>query len=937
MKITNENKSAFNVNEMLEIFQKSNFLKINLTHECILKQLCLRNCVKQAEEYLESIINKNNESVGMIRFSKLTADSFNPLINYHFRMHNESEAIRFFKYMNELDIRPNSETYFELVNGYLEINEYEKALELFQNTNLNLRNRNLFDLFHKTESIKGNTINMLHENNFNVLNKLSKKSINFFNKEDENAFRIDCINTIRNLMKEGHVSSAYKLMMNLFKTEIEEDNPIKIDANEQIKINVANYFCKFLIRTNQPIEVITKYQERLDESFTENQKFYLKKIAFHALESCDENHILPMIERLSVNNIPIRHHFFASLIAKNLKNIDIDRVEDYNKDKVKQIIKIMIEKYNLFADVNDIKNLFFCFTKDILEIGITCHYHNHINSPKIYYFFIELFEEYSKQQSDATFAIINVFLVNSIQFLNECKSVEKLNVDFKLLIDVHNRGKSPLNDLMFSRNTKKYLDEMERVGLFKSYVNHYLNVEDNNLLKFVFFLIPFCTQTHIENESKEFLKEFIDSVILFYCKHRFLSENVDQREIKNFFRQFTTRDFIFTTNCLEEIKKLSDNGLNNKNLDIVIKLVAKNSNKNNSRSQYSNNFGMESSDIESREEIENKIKGLEMLIEETKDDNSKHNYMIELLELLCDNCCERTLGEKFGEKIKKIEKELPERNFDDKVLKKLFQFYSQHEIVYKRAKFYFENLMTSSSSMYHDLRVPEVLDYALLSFKNEADFNIVIKILKTFNYRHGLSDTAKVFMEFLNEMFFMCNASQLAKVIRIIEQNNYTDMREKDLRNSLMIKRMIEDQSLSDAIDFYQKYRKDNWLNTGEIDLLCEILMKNDYKMNNNEQLDKMFKIISNDSYAFNCLFIALIQENQIKKAENILIRHLKSEIDFYILDNTVDNYFKSKKIYAKNISKIFKNFQIFCKNNPNNSLSSSQNEKLLKLFKDFE
>ena len=45
MKITNENKSNFDVDEILEIFTKSNFRKINLTHELILHQLCLTDRV----------------------------------------------------------------------------------------------------------------------------------------------------------------------------------------------------------------------------------------------------------------------------------------------------------------------------------------------------------------------------------------------------------------------------------------------------------------------------------------------------------------------------------------------------------------------------------------------------------------------------------------------------------------------------------------------------------------------------------------------------------------------------------------------------------------------------------------------------------------------------------------------------------------------------
>ena len=169
--------------------------------------------------------------------------------------------------MKNMKITPNEKTYFELINGYIIINEFEKASELLQNIDMPLLNHNLLELY-LTMANSIEKMNDLHVYNKNLLKKLSIYSLNALDQRNEQMFRVSCTNSVMNLIKENKFQYAFDLINKFFKNDYLEEDPTQKDINGWTRIDVVRHFCNYLVKANPPPDIIFKYQTLLDENLT---------------------------------------------------------------------------------------------------------------------------------------------------------------------------------------------------------------------------------------------------------------------------------------------------------------------------------------------------------------------------------------------------------------------------------------------------------------------------------------------------------------------------------------------------------------------------------------------------------------------------------------------------------------------------------------------
>ena len=137
-----------------------------------------------------------------------------------------------------------------------------------------------------------------------------------------------------------------------------------------------------------------------------------------------------------------------------------------------------------------------------------------------------------------------------------------------------------LDDDIVTKYLLAYLIKMEDCRFLKIYINKYENIDKNFLLKITVFKIR-DSNLSLNDPFRRFTEIFF----VFFCKHRFISKNIDQTEIDNFLNLFIQNGFQFSFDCLHEIRKLLQD-TENTNIDYILNFLTENHSKKTNYMKY---------------------------------------------------------------------------------------------------------------------------------------------------------------------------------------------------------------------------------------------------------------------------------------------------------------------------------------------------------------
>ena len=591
-------------------------------------------------------------------------------------------------------------------------------------------------------------------------------------------------------------------------------------------------------------------------------------------------------------------NFIIPLFLKEFKNFDIENFDNFNWEGPRKIIRILFEKYHLFMGFRNISFVLYIVIQNIFQNDLRFHF-THNNAHKVISNLINLFSDYPKEHRHASLSLLRTYLHFFKQFINEATNIETIDNCFKLINEVMILSPTSAADDILAKEITFLLMEIKKQKILNINIKNYHLFKHNNILKYAMGIIP-----HLENYSdsdrKFILANYGEYTFLLLCEHWACLDTVSSKALENFVALFKNAGHKFSFNCLQSIRQLN---INSDKKDCILEHISRQ--KQNPNDTKNIKLNDEDLQLKNTEEV---------------DATSHEEDLIDRLNKYCK--------QKNFSKIRSMEEELVNKNA--KISDFFMYFYTIHEANYNKAAFYFHELTEILKIQKIDFK--KLISFLNLSVKCQMSFITVKRILNSYSHKasHNIGD-GQVLKEFVELVYFNFDSSQFKVLADIIEKNNYIDMECKALIYEFKFASLIQENLLDEAVELFEKCPI-NKLTVSEVDLIFAILFEDNFNFSKSKNFKKVFEIIYSDkSYAYNCLFIALVQANYFKMAENVLVKNLKHEINLKILENLVKNYLHFKKIYEKNIEITFNQFNRYCEFT--RYLDSEQQEKIAKLL----
>ena len=946
MRISLQNEVNVKVDRLLQDINQRNLHANDETHNQIIRHLCLNSSMNEANTYLKSISFRSNAYT-------------NSFIRGYFLNRNEQSALNAYKHIIGENSDNKIEAYHELINGYLLIQQYEKAIELFV-LNSALDMSSIFQLYNHCERIQANE--KLSNDAIDKFLGLLKDQLVEHKKQNDAKFRVYFSNLISNLFEHQLPDKAFNLIKDLFKNDYKQLS-IEEESNYfRNKINVINVFFSYLVKTTNSVDQILKYQKEFDD---DNPKMtYLKKITYILLTKNDDGDdvelnvklIDKLFSHLKLNGIEIREHFFYPHMLEIMKKIAIKKnLHDYNIyqsnewSKLSNLFKQMNEKYDLLDNETDFEEVIRFLTIKFSIYSLLYYDSRYLASNKCLLYsqmnsdilFKLLFEFQKVPFSIRLPKILSVCLINAISELNclvtennpnedECSFVvrEKLNIYFEFISKIFTKFSAKNIDTLFELlvEIQNFLIYLRRRNLLDNYFLN-INKDENNLLKFLLSFNNLALNKHKYDENSDearILSSFNDFVIGNYI-------NTMQKYNKNFSDLFQTK-FRITKDIFKNIQT------NTPSLDDQLKPFL-------SANQFleTKNYLAEREKSSSDYEIQ--------ISEMSRKGKNIFPSIRSYIHYLCSNT--KKYNENVAKRIEELCSHLPLNEYNTVTYSNLLVYYSKFPTSSTKADFYFEKLLESiKNSDGKFVFANKIIDYCRYKLDSNVNISTVLQILSQFNFGINAKEYEKKYEEIESlfiDYFGRLSSDELFRISKILDKNEYTDKMDKIV--FLVVNKALVENDILKAIEILSEFdnKKDN--NSVEVDILRNIwlqksdndkifFIKSTIQRQNNVDDNKRKKF---DKYSFwSFIIISNIQLQNFKMVDTVISnKGFENVFGIEAFRMYLDKYSSYEllniEFLRKNCNLLLTNLKYYVGNSKYFKENKSIKEEYLKLIKFYE
>jgi hypothetical protein len=881
MENTLSNRSHFDPYLLSNVLNKKYIFANSKINSFFIHQLCELNDIKVALAHLNNLIKQsNNESFNLETYRSQTNNKtedeifdnlmnnlstikndlqetnlFNPIILYYFTKSKDSiKSIELFKLICQLNLKPNNQTYFNLINGYLFSSKYEECDKLFNKVKNDLKLNNLLALNTiildkmKKDIENKDILNSIKENVLGII------STNFTQQE-----RIVFIDNLFHLCSNNRREDAFNLMEEFFSNEYSENDPV-IKDNNDFKLSIVDYFCKSIIEFDAKFEIIKKYSTILDEK---TDKFtHFKKMLYYSLNKTDYYLSMSLIDDLNSNDGgPIKFNYFTPIIASAANELETylsrntsllldSKFKIKNLNQFKVILSVfdkMVNQYKVYLGLDEISTLV-----KIYKFGE--------NGLKKYLRFSDLI--YLRKISP-----LNLFYSSMYTLLNYRLSSDSRN---SLVLDKY----SILTDFQ----------DMNALISFSK-----VNFIEKDLLRRINNYIEFIIEKDLVDLRNGIVALETLNIIAQKCNQN------DLTILSNGLNNFKNRLLLLTENNkekYEEIKNHFDN--------ISNKMIRKDENNHDDKTNTNKEYAKEN------------INTLEILVEELK---SKQKNHIAATRRLIIALCNRSYLEGVEKPLEKVEnllKDLSNEDLTPLVCQELAHLYSTNTLKIEKAKYYFNLMIEKSEIIPHTPNKFKLISYLDTLVNNKIGIKQIQQIFEKLSWstqsndRDELKDNIKLL---LIKLYQNSNPDEFKDLVETMFNSNF--IRPNVLYADLVMLKLIEFNKFDDVLDYFKLYLTEHKLSLLEVFVLKLFLSKNGNRLTNEDkhltELTKLFGNFYNQTISFNSLFIALILNGSFKVAQTIYENNLNKKLELKVLNRCVSQLCSNRFLYKK-YSKSLKN-----------------------------
>jgi pentatricopeptide repeat protein len=419
-----------------------------------------KNQPQNSQELYESLLHNLNLHSNTAQ-DRVNANLINPVLQYYFLANNAEKAIKIFKQISTRNIKPNNITYFNLINGYIHLQEFEEAEKLFNKTKDQLLTIDKLSLFSSLDKIREKS--------------LVETVLTSIPEQLETRERIFIISEINYFCERKLFEKAYSLLQNFFYHEFREKDPIRKDLI-LTKTDVTDYFCRSLVLNStdnlESVDTLIRFADLLDKENVSTQ-YYLTRMIYHSFSLSNIDLSLKLISQLKSKGIRVKINHVLPLVKQEANRLEIkilsmksqenNKIEEF--PEYKSLVKIIgkIKELGCLGERSEIE----------LDILINCLKLDSENNFKSYLNFYDLFIMLKSSK----------IVISDVEIFNECaykllrsvgNSLKRENIDeiqyylkdFQNLIKQMSKNTIE-NDIQ--KNFYKYLKRLLDLSLGKSF------------------------------------------------------------------------------------------------------------------------------------------------------------------------------------------------------------------------------------------------------------------------------------------------------------------------------------------------------------------------------------------------------------------------------------------------------------------------------------
>ncbi|KAG8189107.1 hypothetical protein JTE90_028650 [Oedothorax gibbosus] len=417
LRIYVENQHNFLASEFLARMEKHKIDPNKATFLSLLDKYANDGDVNGASEILEFMKEKGlpiNEAV------------FNSLIKCHMKARDASGAKDILEVMRS-SYAPSADTYTALACGYAEHGEVKELNSVFKEA-------------------ENNNIYLSVPNYLSIITSLPVKQSDFVDKvlekiEDIPAWRQAVLNCMIDLINKDKLDTAFKLLLTI------------ATKNET---NSTNNFLKQLIRSEQPIEKVMEYCEKIYSQ--QLNEFTFVNCAKNAIELEKFDYAVALFDELQKRGIPVRCSFFWQLfdhykdseqgiwlILKKMQELgippDYRTLEEFIfpaislKNPQEVLSKIQDTGLSVVAVIDPLFQYYCCNGQFRNALYLAENYTVRIYASFDWEMFLSLYERSNYNSSDY-YDILN-FLLRPNKFLNEIEASTLQGKQLAFLIEMN--------------------------------------------------------------------------------------------------------------------------------------------------------------------------------------------------------------------------------------------------------------------------------------------------------------------------------------------------------------------------------------------------------------------------------------------------------------------------------------------------------------------
>ncbi len=897
LKQSSENESYTDFERVFDQIAANGLRPTHTTHVLRFHCLIKLNQFDKAMQYYEANIkSKNAPQKYKHTDSKLLAQpTSNLFIRLLFNINDESKAVQVFKDMLNSQIKPTSQTYTELISGYLTLKQYNNAFELYKNATDRLQSNDFARLYERL-------VTEYHKENNETLKKMYLSCVANLTNTTDNEFRVQVVDQVGSLLMKKHNNDAFFLVNTLFGDEY---RTVDIVARDQIfakKINVAEYFCKYLVKTNDSMEEIRKYQQLMDASFKDNQYYHLKMMAYSALSNLNESvepstaMCINIFEEFQKQDIPIGTSSFHPLIVHYLKKI-LDQIKAKKIHratrseywgKMKELLELMTKHFGIILTNHDIEsliNLFSdCNSLDFIRADLNIDIRD----------LVALMPSTVKHKLLVSSFMRKAFEANLKKISKKEVANDYVASTFDTFLKLFKTSKNTFFDLNMSRFFLVYFMDLEKKGLLKKYYES-TSVREDKVLSFI-HIINYRNQFS-NIEASEPLKRINECFMAMYFKYKLLPQNDKQKILANglLSNELAVAQLVQQLNfiqlnysCIKALRCLiADNQsqmspIQDSKLNYLVDKLEENFYASGDKHCDDSTNRRAVVDMNHLEKWnEETIDELEILLEELRA-KGKPIYPC-IRRLLMNLCNQKFIGsDSLRNRVYKLETELPDKECTMPVYASLMFYYSKHDTNLEKSTFYFNKLIQASDKMRSnfDIDPHKVIWHIEVCLKNNVPFDEIVHKLNQFKF-----DTQFKYMRNPIAFFVACtcdqlSATQLEQLVQLLEDRGYSFFYHF-LCNYVVFRHLKENQ-VDSAFRYFKSVYATHKQVLFEVDLMKDLLIASNFVLSESPQVEFVLRSVveaHGEQWAYTTLVFALIKANQFEKAKIILEKNMKAKL----------------------------------------------------------